>query len=77
MLSSIRRIAITAAVICFFLMAVIGSVKGLTPATCCYRAIAGALISYAVISLAGRAVLAIIINAAVSSKLNTNTERRN
>ena len=72
---SIRKTAVMVAVICFFVMAVIGSVKGLSPPTCCYRAVIGALIGYVVTSLTGRVVLAIIIDAMVSSKFAAKRNR--
>jgi len=62
--------AVAAAVMCFFTMAIIGAIKGVSPATCGYRAVIGALIAYVVTSLAARAVLAVIIDAIVSSKFN-------
>ena len=73
--SIIRKTAVMVAVICFFVMAVVGSVKGLSPPTCCYRAVIGALIGYVVTSLAGRVVLAIIIDAMVSSNLAAKRNR--
>lgn len=72
---SIRQTAGMAAVICFFAMAIIGSLKGHSPATCCFRAVGGAVIAYVTISIAGRWVLAIVIDAIVSSKTRTSQSK--
>lgn len=73
-MAAIRRIAVSIAVACFFVMAVVGAIKGRSPATCCWRAVCGAVIAYLVVALAGRAVLAIVVEAMVSSRMSDFNE---
>ena len=70
MQKSIRSIATTFAVLVFFVMAIVGWFSGLAPATCCARSVAGAIITYVIISWAAKGVISIIINEIVVSKLN-------
>ena len=70
----IRAIAITCAVITFFLMACLGCLCGLTPATACTRAILGAVVAYLTSSLAARAIVTIIINAITESAVRYSRE---
>ena len=51
-------------------MAVVGWFYGLNPSTCASRALAGAVITYIVVSWAGRIVFNIIIESIVDSKLS-------
>ena len=74
MFESIRSTSMLFAVVTFFVMAVIGMFSGLTPATCCWRAFSGAVLSYIAITIASKSVLSIIINSMVKSKMNQETE---
>ena len=69
MKSSIRSTAINLAVLLFFTMAIVGWFFGLNPATCAFRACAGAIITYLIVSFAGKIITNIIIDSIVESKL--------
>ncbi len=75
MQKSIRSIATTFAVLVFFVMAVLGWCCGLSPATSCTRSVAGAIITYLVISWAAKGVMSIIINEIIVSKINKANEK--
>ncbi len=66
----IRSSATTFAVMIFFIMSITGWFCGLSPATCCSRAVGGAIIIYIAITIAGKGVMAIIINSIVKNKVN-------
>ncbi len=74
---NIRSIAVTLAVLIFFVMACVGMANGYSPATCASRAFFGAVIAYLVVSVAARAVMNIIINAMVESKLKKSAQKDN
>jgi len=74
---NIRSIAVTLAVLIFFVMACVGMVKGYSPATCASRAFFGAAIAYLVVSAAARAVMNIIIDAILESKLKKSAQKDN
>jgi len=65
-----RPIAISIAVLCFFGLAIIGLISGLSPFTCCQRALAGTVVAYVVTALAVKAVNAILINAMITDRIN-------
>jgi hypothetical protein len=71
----IRSIAITFAVLVFFVMAVIGWFGGLSPATCCLRSVIGAIIIYIAVSWSARGVMSIIINEIIESKVNEANQK--
>ena len=64
----VRPIAVSIAVICFFGVAIIGWVSGVSPFTCCKRALAGAAAAYVAAALAVKAINAILINAMIASQ---------
>lgn len=70
MLLQTRPIAFTAAVIAFFLFSIVASVVNLSPYMCCKRAVLGALAVYAVVSVATRAVNAILTGAMIASQIS-------
>jgi hypothetical protein len=59
----------------FFVMAFIGWFCDLSPATSCTRSVAGAIITYLVISWAAKGVMSIIINEIIVSKINKANEK--
>ncbi len=69
MLLQTRPIAISAAVLCFFVIGVVGSVSGLTPFTCCRRALWGAALLYLVATIAVRAINAILTQAMIADRI--------
>ncbi|HIJ67090.1 MAG TPA: hypothetical protein HPP87_10675 [Planctomycetes bacterium] len=70
-----RSVAITFAVSAFFVMAIVGWCSGLSPATCCSRAVTGAIITYIALSWAAKGVMSIIINEIVQSRINKTNQK--
>ena len=70
----VRPIAVSIAVICFFGVAIIGWVSGLSPFTCSKRALAGAAVAYIAAALATKAINAILINAMIASQMKQQKE---
>lgn len=66
----VRSIAVSIAVICFFVLSLIGGVCGLSPFVCCKRALIGAVLAYIVGGWAVRAINAILINAMIANQMN-------
>ena len=66
---NIRPIAVSFAVICFFGISLAASLSGLTPFTCCKRALTGALFAYIAATLAVKAINAILISAMVENQM--------
>ena len=71
----VRSIAVSAGVVCFFAASLISWVSDLSPFTCCKRALTGAIVAYAVTTLAVKAINAILINAMVKSQMNQQKEK--
>jgi len=69
-----RSIAISTAVVCFFTVSLIGWAAGLSPFTCCKRALMTAFVVYVVATLAVKAINAILINAMIKSQMNRQEE---
>ena len=70
MLLHVRSIAISAAVICFFLFSFIGWFSGLSPYVCSKRALVGAALVYVAGTWAVKAINTILLNAMISSEIN-------
>ncbi|MHC4071120.1 MAG: hypothetical protein ACYSWW_01435 [Planctomycetota bacterium] len=66
----VRSIAVSIAVVCFFVVSLIGWSSGLTPFICCKRALIGAMLAYIAGGWAVKAVNAILINAMIASQMN-------
>ena len=71
----VRPIAISIAVTCFFGLGLVGCVSGLSPFTCCKRALAGALFAYIAAALAVKAINAILMNAMITNQMNKQKEK--
>jgi type III secretory pathway component EscU len=71
---NVRSIAASVAVTCFFSVAIIGWISGLSSFTCCKRAIAGAVFGYVVGVLVVKIINAIVISAMVDSYVNKQRE---
>jgi len=71
----VRSIAVSIAVTCFFGLSLIGWFSGLSPFTCCKRALVGAVLVYIASTLAVRAVNAILISAMVTHQMNRQKEK--
>jgi len=72
---NIRPIAVSFAVICFFGISIAACLSGLTPFTCCKRAITGALLAYIAAALAVAAINAILISAMVENEMKQEKEQ--
>jgi hypothetical protein len=66
----VRSIAVSIAVTCFFGLSLIGWISGLSPFTCCKRALLGAVLAYIAGAWAVRAINAILINAMIASQMD-------
>jgi hypothetical protein len=71
---NVRSIAVSIAVICFFGLSVIGWISGLSPFTCCKRALTGAVCAYIISAYAVKAINAVLINAMIKSRMNQQKE---
>jgi len=69
MLLQIRPMAVSCAVLCFFAIGIVGSLGGLSPYTCCKRAVLGATLTYLVAGVAVRAVSAILTQAMIADRI--------
>jgi hypothetical protein len=66
----IRSIAVSAAVLGFFALGIIGSVCGVSPCTCSKRAVLGAAAAYLAAGVAARAINAILTQAMIESRID-------
>lgn len=66
---NVRKVAVNLAVICFFVLSIVALFSGLSPFTCCKRAIMGALIVYFVSGIAVRIINMILIDAMVTNQM--------
>ena len=71
----VRSISVSVAIICFFGIAVVGWISGLSPFTCCKRALIVASFVYIIAALAVKAINAILINAMINSQMNPQKEK--
>ena len=75
MLLHVRSIAISIAVIFFFGISLIGWISGLSPFTCCKRALVGAVAAYIAAACAVKAINAILMNAMITKQMNKQKEK--
>ena len=66
----VRSIAVSIAVICFFVLSLVGWICGLSPFVCCKRALIGAALAYIAGGWAVRAINAILVNAMIANQMN-------
>ncbi|MHC4426093.1 MAG: hypothetical protein ACYSYV_08360 [Planctomycetota bacterium] len=66
----VRSIAVSIAVICFFILSLVGWVSGLSPFVCCKRAMIGAMLAYVAGSWAVKAINTILVNAMITNQMN-------
>jgi len=71
----VRSIAVSIAVICFFGVGIIGWVSGLSPFTCCKRALVGAVLAYVAGAWAVKAINAILISAMITNRMKQQKEK--
>jgi len=74
---NVRSIAVSIAVICFFAIAGIGWISGLSPFTCCKRAMVGAAAAYIAGAWAVKAINAILMNAMITNQMKQQKEEDN
>jgi len=74
---NVRSIAVSIAVICFFAIAGIGWISGLSPFTCCKRAMVGAAAAYIAGAWAVKAINAILMNAMITNQMKQRKEEDN
>ena len=67
---NVRSISMSFAVICFFGIAVIGWISGLSQLTCCKRALTGAIVGYVITTIAVKMINSILLNAIIKSQMN-------
>ena len=58
----------------FFSLSIISWISGLSPFTCCKRALVGAVIAYIAATLAVKAVNTILINAVIARQIDKQEE---
>jgi hypothetical protein len=66
----VKSISVSVAVICFFVIAIVGWFSGVSPFTCCKRAIGAAVVVYIAASLAVKAINVILIDAMIEKQMN-------
>ena len=71
----IKSVAVSIAVTCFFGVSLIGWISGLSPFTCCKRALVGAVLAYIAGVWTVRGVNAIVISAMVTNQMNEQEEK--
>jgi hypothetical protein len=74
MLVHIRSLAVSAAVLCFFAIGIVGSLSGLSPYPCCKRAVLGAVGAYLAAGAAGRIVWAVLTQAMIAGQINKDKD---
>lgn len=65
-----KAISISTAVMCFFGVAAVSGIRGVSSFACCKRALAAAVIMYIATLLVVKIINAILINAMVNSQMN-------
>jgi len=73
----VRSIAVKIAVISFFSLSIIGWFSGLSPFTCCKRALTGTFMAYIAAGLFVKAINAIFISAMITKQINQQREKEN
>ncbi len=71
----VRSVAVSIAVICFFGLSLVGWISGISPFTCCKRALLGAVLAYIAAALAVKAINAILISAMITNRMDRQEEK--
>lgn len=74
---NVRSISISAAVLFFFVIAIVGWFNDLSPLTCTKRAIACALVVYIITSLVVKVLNSIIIDAIAKNQVDKQGDKPN
>ena len=72
---NVQATAIQLAVLIFFAMAIASWFFGCSPGACAARAFGGAVVMYAVVKIAGRMVVKILIDAIADSQMKKQTSK--
>lgn len=64
-----RPVAVSVGVLCFFAIGIIGSFGGLSPYTCCQRAVLGATVAYLATGTAVQAINTILTQAMIAGQI--------
>jgi hypothetical protein len=72
---NVRSIAVSISVIFFFSLGFISWISGLSPFTCCKRALLGAVITYIAATLGAKAINNILTSAMITSRVNQNLNK--
>jgi hypothetical protein len=70
----VRSIAVNIAVICFFVLSLVGWASGLSPSVCCKRAMIGAVLAYIAGAWATRAINAVLIHAMITNQIHQRND---
>ncbi len=73
---NVQSIATCFAVICFFAIAIIGGITGISSFTCSKRAMIGAIIAYIAATLTVRSINAILMNAMITREMEKHKEEK-
>ena len=71
----IKSVAVSIAVTCFFGVSLIGLISGLSPFTCCKRALVAAVLAYIAGTWAVKGVNAILVSAMVTNQMNEQEDK--
>jgi len=66
---------VSIAVICFFGLSLVGWISGISPFTCCKRALLGAVLAYIAAAWAVKAINAILISAMIANQMDQQEEK--
>lgn len=70
-----RYIAVSIAVVGFFILSFVGWFSDLSPCVCCKRAVVGAAVAYIAASLIVKAINAILVSAMIASQSNRTPDK--
>lgn len=71
---NVRKVAVNIAVISFFSLSIITLLSGLSPFTCCKRAVIGAVFVYVATNLAARLINMILIDAMITNQTDESVK---
>ncbi|MBN1796295.1 MAG: hypothetical protein JW804_06450 [Sedimentisphaerales bacterium] len=70
-----QQIALTASVLVFFLVSIIGTINDISPFVCCKRALIAMVVTYIVVVLVVKFINHLVINAMISRQVNKIMEK--
>lgn len=72
--TNIKRVSVRLAVLMFFVMAFVGWMSGLSPATSGARALGGAVVIYIIVRLAGKLIVDVLMRALVNEHIRRHQQ---